>query len=1394
MTSTTGLTTPTLNRVQISFGASANGAPVPGSVTVTPASPGTDQTLTAAPSGFSDPDGDPLTYHYQWLRNGTPIAGATASTLDLSQTGNGDGGDQVRAEVFATDGQGAATDPVGATVTVGNSTPTAGTVTVSPSSPATNDVVRAVPSGYADTDGGPLTYTYQWLRNGSPISGATSRTLDLSLPGNGDLGDRVDVDVRAVDSGGGTSPPARGGQDVTGTNAAPVEGTVAIAPASPRTDGTLTATPSGFREPDGEALSYTYRWLRNGSAIAGATAATLDLSQPGNGDRGDAIGVEVLASDPGGRSSDTVAATVTVANAPPSAGTVAVRPISPSTDDVISATTTGFADADGDAVTYTYQWLRNGTAIGGATGRTLDLSQPGNGDVGDTLAVDVTALDGNGGSSATVRAAQTVGGGPPQAGASFGFEEAAGSAIVDESGGPDGTLNGATRTDSGRFGRALSFDGEDDMATVSGNPALDLTEAVTLEAWVRPRAATNWRTVAFKEAAGGLSYGLYSSSDTDVPSANIGSDTGARAPSDLDPDKWSHLAATYDNTTLRLFVNGAEVSARPLPEALRPGDGPLTFGANNVWGERFRGLIDEVRVYNRALSAAEVATDMGQPVVGGTPPPPPDPGPDAIGSFSSPQDWPIVPVSMSLTSNGRVAAWDGFEAALNSERLWDPATQGFVPIPTGRNLFCAGQLTIGDGRLAVFGGHEAAYVGIKDTNLYNPTTGTWTRGADMSVARWYPTTTALPDGRVFVVSGDNVTLNEPGMSVPMTNASNTLPSIYNPQSNTWTDLPAASRRMPLYPFMFVLPNGKLFDAGPDTTTRTFDLSTGQWTTVGTSPIDGQSAVMYRPGKILKSGTWADPEFPGRPVTNRAAAIDMTAASPAWQEVAPMEYRRAYHTLTVLPDGKVLATGGQTATDGVDQTTGILATEIWDPDTNTWTTAASHRRPRLYHSSALLLPDGRVLLAGGGAFGNAKNEKNAEIYSPPYLSRGPRPTVTTAPSVVKYGQQFTVGTPDASGIQSVSMVRMGSVTHNIDMDQRFMPLSMQQQAGGVRVGGPANANVAPPGWYMVFLVNGSGVPSVGQIVKVEAEQAADVQAPTAPGSLTATPQTDRVNLGWNASTDNVGVTEYRVHRSTTAGFTPSAANRIATVTSGTTHADTGLGAGTYYYRVVAADAAGNSSPASNQAIGDLAGPTVSLTAPAAGATLANAVTVRANASDTAGVQSVQFTLDGVNLGAPDTTSPYTLSWNTRSTTNGSHTLTAVARDAAGNVTTSAARTVNVSNTARIAAYNFNEAAGATVIDDFSNFNGTISGATRTTAGRFGRALTFDGINDWVTVAQQRGAHAHRRHDAVGLGEAVGPEHLAVGGGQGADGLPDLCAVRQQCGQPSRGTSLHDVRPR
>jgi hypothetical protein len=1337
-----GISTPTLQNVTIAYGAGTNHAPSQGTVALSPSAPRTDQTVTATPSGFTDPDGDPIAYRYRWLRNGTEIAGATSNTLNLALAGNGDRGDTIRVEVYATDNRGAASDTSAQTLAVADTNPTSGTGTIAPTPPATNDVIRATPAGFADIDGDTLTYTYQWLKNGTAITGATNRTLDLSVAGNGDFNDLMSVDIRANDGNGGTSPVVRVTQRITATNSSPVAGTLGLAPAPARTDQTLTATPSGFVDRDGQSLTYAYRWFKNGTVISGATASTLNLATAGNGDRGDTIQAEVTAKDPAGASSEAITAISSVINSAPTQGTVTIKPTTLATNDIVSANVSGFTDADSDALTYQYQWFKNGTAIAGANARTLDLSQAGNGDVGDLLEVEVNALDGNAGNSGVVRVGKSITAANSNPVASFGFEEATGTAAVNATGSADGTLNSAvSRDNSGEFGRALLFDGDTSMVTVPDDPSLDLTTGMTLEAWVKPDKTTSWRTVMMKESNGGLAYSLYSNTDTDHASVRAGldGDVGLESADELDSNEWTHLAATYDGNILRFYVNGDQVASAAYPDDELPtSTGPLTIGGNNVWGEHFSGLIDEVRVYNRRLTREEIESDITRPVVAGTPKPPVNNAPDAVGKFAAPQQWPITPVHLALTNDGKIAAWDGFEAAVNSEHTWDPWSGQFDAIPTGRNLFCAGHIQLQDGRLLVAGGHIQAYEGTKDTNLYNPQTSSWTRGADMAAARWYPTVTGLPDGRVLVVSGDNANFDNEfnqNVEVPMRIASDTTPEIYNPNTNTWTSLPSASRTMPLYPFMFVLPDGRVFNAGPERMTRTLNVSTGQWTNVGMSPVDGHSAVQYRPGKILKAGTWSEPEFVGRQAGNGTATIDMNAASPTWQSAAPMKYRRSFETLTVLPDGKVLATGGQTSTDGVDETTGILPAEMWDPDTNTWKVMASSKRPRLYHSSAILLPDGRVLLAGGGAFGNATNEKSGEIYSPPYLYKGNRPTITAAPKVLHYGQSFQVDTPDAASISKVTLLRMGSVTHNIDMDQRYMELSKSASGDGLQVSGPANANTAPPGMYMVYLVNSNGVPSQGQIVRVDS--AVDTTAPSTPGTLTATPAgTARANLSWGAASDNVGVDSYRVFRSTTSGFTPSAANRIATVSTGTTYADKGLATGTFFYRVRAVDKAGNVGPASNQAqaviAGDTTAPTVSLTAPANGASLTGTVNVTANAADAVGVDNVQFRLDGQDLGTADTTAPYSVSWNTTTARDGTHTLTAVARDPSGNARTATAVSVGVHNTGLVAAYGFDETSGTTATDAANTNAGTISGATRVPEGRFGGALSFDGVNDWVSV--------------------------------------------------------------
>ena len=250
---------------------------------------------------------------------------------------------------------------------------------------------------------------------------------------------------------------------------------------------------------------------------------------------------------------------------------------------------------------------------------------------------------------------------------------------------------------------------------------------------------------------------------------------------------------------------------------------------------------------------------------------------------------------------------------------------------------------------------------------------------------------------------------------------------------------------------------------------------------------------------------------------------------------------------------------------------------------------------------------------------------------------------------------------------------------------------------------------------------------------------DTTPPSAPGTLTATGGSAQASLTWGAATDAVGVARYNVHRSTTAGFTPDASNRVAQPTD-TSYLDSPLAAGTYYYRVTAQDAAGNVGPPSNQAsatvTGDTTPPQVSITSPAAG-TVSGPISVTANASDNLAVAGVQFKRDGQNLGAEDTTAPYSVPWDTRNELNGTHVLTAVARDTLGNTATSSPVTVTVSNTGVStvglrAAYGLDEGAGTTAADSSGNHKtATLAGgAGWSTAGRYGGAVTLNGTTSEV----------------------------------------------------------------
>jgi hypothetical protein len=456
--------------------------------------------------------------------------------------------------------------------------------------------------------------------------------------------------------------------------------------------------------------------------------------------------------------------------------------------------------------------------------------------------------------------------------------------------------------------------------------------------------------------------------------------------------------------------------------------------------------------------------------------------PDQVGQWLSVNTLPYYPIHTQMLPTGKVMIWglDDDGVSGSDPRSWDPANQNVSPLAApGFDMFCAGHTFLANGRLFVAGGHIDTQVGLRRARVYDPFTNAWSSAPNMNAGRWYPTTTVLANGDVLVLAG----------AVDLTVGINPLPQVYRVAANKWRNLTGAQLALDLYPIVFLAPNGKVFNAAPTEITRYLDTAgSGAWSLVAVRAGNyryNASGVMYAPGKVLVMGGGVySQELQAFIPANTAEVIDLNESSPSWRTAKQnMHFAREYLNSTLLPDGKVLVTGG-TSKPGNDATGAVHAAEVWDPTTETWTLlATSAGLPRVYHSAALLLPDGRVLSTGGNGY------PETEVYSPPYLFKGTRPTITSAPASVAYGQSFTVQTPDAATVTRVTMIRLSSVTHAFNMSQYISERSFSRQTGALTVQAPVAAaavsppTVAPRGHYLLFLINGNGVPSVARIVQL-----------------------------------------------------------------------------------------------------------------------------------------------------------------------------------------------------------------------------------------------------------------------------------------------------------------------
>ncbi len=461
-----------------------------------------------------------------------------------------------------------------------------------------------------------------------------------------------------------------------------------------------------------------------------------------------------------------------------------------------------------------------------------------------------------------------------------------------------------------------------------------------------------------------------------------------------------------------------------------------------------------------------------------------------VGVWQAPSSWPVAGIHAFVLPTGDVLhyAYSAAEGEPEERRyldgshavVWSPKGGSFFDVSFDGTAFCSGHSFLADGRLFVTGGlkqEECPTQGLVETWFLDPFTLDWSQGPDMGKSRYYPTNLTLGDGRVLILSGNNDSC-----------AINARMELFDPDKGDNGVIKAVgpgARPMRIYPRVHLLPDGRVAHVGPEESTWVWSPRSRKWTRLDNTRLavqrlEGSSfAIPGRPFEIMTCGGFAEQNaIP----TETCERIDFSEPVPTWRPGPSMRYQRAHANAVLLPDGKVIMVGGGAHDLYVNPT---FNAELYDPETDSWTVLPAQRWGRMYHSTAILLPDGRVLSAGQDEHPGSPNDSGAwaEAYKPGYLF-GARPKIRSAPESAALGERFEITAKGAKKVRAAVLMGLSAVTHSVDMGQRYVEVEVDRAAGKLlEVGLPDNEDLLPLGYYMLFILNKKGRPSAAHMIQV-----------------------------------------------------------------------------------------------------------------------------------------------------------------------------------------------------------------------------------------------------------------------------------------------------------------------